>query len=247
VTLGLAYPYQHFKQAKFITDRSYFGDMRFEQEGSWGELFAQWVWLYILGGLGAIMVWGLVENPGDLASQFLGTLVLSFGGLALLLTYQRYRIAAFRILWNGKSLGGSKFENDLSAGRVLGIYMGGSVAVGMCSAVIAGAIAVALFIVAGQLGDSGAFMQAMQSDDPAALLAAWPQILAGVLSYLMLIGFAFAFSQLFITMPILRAKVEGMLLNDPSLLRESRQREHDRAAEAGGFADALGVDVGAGF
>jgi hypothetical protein len=38
-----------------------------------------------------------------------------------------------------------------------------------------------------------------------------------------------------------------MTINNIQALSVSRQREHDHAAEAGGFADALGVDVGGGF
>jgi uncharacterized membrane protein YjgN (DUF898 family) len=247
VTLGLAWPYQHFKQAKYITDRAYFGDMPFRQEGGWGELFAQWIWLYILGGLGALMVWGLVENPDDTTAWFLGTLVLSFGGMVLLLAFQRYQVAAFRILWSGRHLGESAFENDLSAGRVLGIYIGGSMAVGICSGLLAALITVALFVVAGEFVGAEQLAAAMQADDPSGLLAAWPQILAGALGYLTLLGFAFAFTQVFLTMPILRAKVEGMTVSDPVALTSTRQRPHDAAAEAGGFADALGVDVGAGL
>ena len=40
---------------------------------------------------------------------------------------------------------------------------------------------------------------------------------------------------------------ETMTINNVQSLTQSRQRDHDHAAEAGGFADALGVDVGAGF
>jgi hypothetical protein len=45
----------------------------------------------------------------------------------------------------------------------------------------------------------------------------------------------------------MRRKVEAMVVENPEILREVSQREHDKATEAGGFADALGVDVGAGL
>jgi hypothetical protein len=38
-----------------------------------------------------------------------------------------------------------------------------------------------------------------------------------------------------------------MVIHNVNALTASRQRAHDHAAEAGGFADALGVDVGAGI
>ncbi|MHA1114546.1 MAG: hypothetical protein ACTSRY_08630, partial [Alphaproteobacteria bacterium] len=70
---------------------------------------------------------------------------------------------------------------------------------------------------------------------------------AAALFYIVLFSVPFAFSQIFITRPILQRKAEAMVIHDAQVLTQSRQREHDHAAEAGGFADALGVDVGAGF
>jgi len=65
--------------------------------------------------------------------------------------------------------------------------------------------------------------------------------------YLAFFAIPFAFSHIFITRPIMLCKAEAMVIHDAQVLTQSRQREHDHAAEAGGFADALGVDVGAGF
>ena len=55
------------------------------------------------------------------------------------------------------------------------------------------------------------------------------------------------FFQTFLIRPILRRQVEGMRIDDPRILERARQRSHDHALEAGGFADALGVDIGSGF
>jgi len=65
--------------------------------------------------------------------------------------------------------------------------------------------------------------------------------------YLTFFAIPFAFSHIFITRPILQRKAEAMVIHGAQVLTQSRQRAHDHAAEAGGFADALGVDVGAGF
>jgi hypothetical protein len=72
-------------------------------------------------------------------------------------------------------------------------------------------------------------------------------VLTVILFYLALFAIPFAFSHIFITRPILQRKAEAMVIHDAQVLTRSRQREHDHAAEAGGFADALGIDVGAGF
>jgi len=68
-----------------------------------------------------------------------------------------------------------------------------------------------------------------------------------VMIYLFLFAVPFALTQVFITKPVLRRKAEAMVIHDAQTLTRSRQREHDHAAEAGGFADALGVDLGAGI
>ena len=68
-----------------------------------------------------------------------------------------------------------------------------------------------------------------------------------ILFYFAIVATGLAFSQIFIVRPVLRRKAEGMQVFNIAALAHSQQRAHDRAAEAGGFADALGVDVGAGF
>ncbi|WP_285671321.1 DUF898 family protein [Paralimibaculum aggregatum] len=250
LTLGLAYPYQQFKLAKYVTDRAYFGDLPFAQEGSWKELFAQWMWIYIIGGIGAVLVWGLIDNPEDTTAAFLGTLALAFGATIMVVAYFRYQISAFRILWSNRTLGLARFENDLAPARVVGIYLGGGLLVSICTGVVGAAIGFAVFYGLNQVLDPAA-MQALIAAEgeltTAQLMEAWPIFAAFVLTYLLIIGFAFAFTQIFIHLRVLRAKVEGMMLVDPEALLESRQREHDPSAEAGGFADALGVDIGAGI
>ena len=72
-------------------------------------------------------------------------------------------------------------------------------------------------------------------------------VMGAAFFYITLFAFPFAFAQIFITRPILQRKAEAMVIHDAQGLTQSRQRAHDHAAEAGGFADALGVDVGAGF
>jgi hypothetical protein len=91
----------------------------------------------------------------------------------------------------------------------------------------------------------GALNQPMDMADPWQAIPA--TVLIGIFLYLAFFAVPFAFSHIFITRPILQRKAEAMVIHDAQVLTQSRQREHDHAAEAGGFADALGVDVGAGF
>ena len=88
----------------------------------------------------------------------------------------------------------------------------------------------------------------LQSMADGNLLDSLPSIvLTAVVFYLAFFAVPFAFAQIFITRPILQRKAEAMVIHQAETLTQSRQRAHDHAAEAGGFADALGVDVGAGF
>ena len=249
VTLGLAYPYQHFRLTKYMADRTWFGDLRFHQEGSWKALFGYWIWIYlviaIVGGAFAA-VFLEPEDPDTITAA----LVLAFlGYLAFFLIGIRYQVASFRYFWDHRTLGESRFRNDIDTGEVIGVYIGGTIATVVCSLIV---IAMLNAIVAGlafaTLGEAG-LVELFESveDNPQALVGAWPLFVSAVLSYFLIIAFSFAFAQIFITRPILRRKAEGMQIFNAAALASSQQRAHDEAAEAGGFADALGVDIGTGF
>ncbi len=251
-TLGLAYPYQQFKLAKYVTDRAHFGDLRFAQHGSWGELFAQWIWIYVVGGFAALVIWGMAGAQPAGGAAMLASLVVMALAVGFFVAFYRYQIAAFRILWSNRSLGEARFENDLSPGRVLGIYVGGGIGVAVCTGLVGAILGTALFAAVGQMMGPEAMAVLAQPAGPDGpsreqLLAAWPVLGAGALTYLLIFGIAFAFTQIFITLRVLRAKTEGMILVGAEALEAARQRAHDSAEEAGGFADALGVDIGAGL
>ena len=120
-------------------------------------------------------------------------------------------------------------------------------------AICVGLIALALnflimFIAIGLLGEDGLQdLAEIIEETPEAVVGAWHVLVVAMFSYIFVIALAFVFSQIFLIRPILRRKVEGMQNFNISGLEASQQRDHDEAAEAGGFADALGVDVGAGF
>jgi len=253
LTLGLAYPYQQFVLAKYLTDRSWFGDLNFQQEGSWTELFAQWVWLYIVLGLGGILVWGMAENPEDQTASFFGGLFLSLGIVLLFILFQRYQIVAFRILWSNRRLDDAEFTNEVSVGKVLWIYVGGGIAVSVCTAIFAAIVFGMVFLLLDGLGamdQLGGMLASAESEGqigPEQIMAAAPGLVLLAVTYLAVFGAAFAFSQIFVTRPVLSAKVRAMELTGAERLAASQQRAHDHSAEAGGFADALGVDVGPGI
>ena len=251
VTLGIMYPYQHFKLEKFKIDRTWFGNLQFHQGGSWRQLLGYWIWFYVVGAVVVAAFAAIAMNPESQTAITIGVAMGSFGYLAVFLIGLRYQVAAFRYLWANRSLGETSFRNDIDTGEVMGIYIGGSLAVGICTFLLSiglGLVVAGGFMIVG-LGFDLSFLAGANAEDPQAMPpgAAVPLIASVALFYLSIVGFAIAFTQIFIVRPVLRRKAQGMQIFNFAALAQSQQRAHDRAAEAGGFADALGVDVGAGF
>ncbi|MEM6932998.1 MAG: DUF898 family protein [Pseudomonadota bacterium] len=258
VTAGLAYPYQHFKLAQYMTNRSWFGDMKFEQNGSWWDLFASWIWIYIMLIFIALAFWTLSSagSPdGDTMSLIIAGVIYFVAIIVLYLTIVRYRFQAFKSLWSHRSLNDVTFDSELDVGDAVKVYLSGSIITGFAAAVTVGVASGAIAGLYALWGiGSGEFDLegiAAEGSDPTevmgTIIQAWPFILSVVVTYLLVIAVVFAVSQVFFTHRILRRQVSTMKISDPRTLALSQQRAHDQAGEAGGFADALGVDVGAGF
>ncbi len=165
--------------------------------------------------------------------------------------FMRYRIVAFRYLWSNRTLAGAKFQNDVSPTNIISVYVVGTLLVTICTILVIVALSFVVGGVAAAVIGPEQLQGIQQSlENPAGMLGQMGAIaVAGlaVLAYLVALAFAFAFGQIFVTRPILSRMAEAMTIHNAGALTTSRQRAHDRATEAGGFADALGVDVGAGF
>jgi uncharacterized membrane protein YjgN (DUF898 family) len=259
-TGGLLYPYMQFKLAKYMTDRTWFGDLKFDQKGSWVGLFAYWVWLYIALGLIGLAVWGMYADRDNPLTTIIAGIIAFVGYMSLFVMFMRYEVVVFRYLWSNRTLGEATFENDISPGSIISVYLLGTLLVMICTILIA----IALFVAAGAAAvgiigleelqnlsvamegaAEGTMIPPMDMANPMQTIPA--AALTVAVFYLALFAVPFAFAHIFITRPILKRKAEAMVIHDAQVLTQSRQREHDHAAEAGGFADALGVDVGAGF
>ncbi|MEO0361863.1 MAG: DUF898 family protein [Pseudomonadota bacterium] len=261
-SLGLLYPSQQLNLSRYVTRHMRYGDLRFRQEGRLWPLMR--VWLLFWGGLvllvGAPALLGYFAYVGAVAAgeggeataeaMGEGFIAWMLGASPLLLLvvvglYLAYQVHAFRYLHSNKVLGGSSHASvRLSFWRVVGIYVGGTLVISIVGSLIAGIVLAIVFAVA------GADMQALSSVfedgalaellDPRRLGALIP-IVAG---YLLAIAVFMALYQAFITMPLLRAAVTTSTIHGLDAAARARQRDHDRQAEAGGFADALGAGVG---
>lgn len=255
LSAGLALPYQHFRQSKFMTDRSFFGDLRFHQGGSWWGLFALWIRLYLVGGLLGLFGWALVveyELEGVGVEALTGVLGL-VGGIALIVLFIAYQVGSFRYLWSTRSLAEADFLNKVSTKATVWTYFKGNIAVSFLSGIV---IAAVMIVLAGaeallpQIDYEALMVPAETGEDVSTtdvLMAALPLVLIAATGYLVVIAFWFALNQVFLTQPLLDLKVQTMFVQNPAVISAASQRGHDQATEAGGFADALGVDLGAGF
>jgi hypothetical protein len=202
-----------------------------------------------------LAAWGLAADPGNPATTTIAYLIIFIGYMSFFIMFMRYEVAAFRYIWSNRGLGEARFQNDIAPGKIISVYLVGTLLVAICTLLVSVAaigviLAVGYFVQGVDLMSQLAQMQAMNegialSDDP--MQSASGFIMAAGFFYIVLFAFPFAFSQIFIIRPILQRKAEAMVIHDAQALALSRQRGHDHAAEAGGFADALGVDVGAGF
>lgn len=249
LSLGLLYPLQHFRLSRFMVDRTWFGDRRFRQDGRWTVLLGYWVWIYvgvalIAGALVAIAI--APENP-DVKGP--AGLVLLLGYLTVYLLMLRYRVAAFRYLWNHRSLGETRFRNDVDTGEVIGITLAGSAGMVML-AMLAALFAMLVVVVAAILIVGTERVEEVRQALEARLLAgsaSWWVLGLLATGYLTAVPFGMAFNHIFVVRPILTRQVAGLRIANSQALGTVCQRGHDHATEAGGFADALGVDIGSGF
>lgn len=255
ITLGLAYPYQQFKLAQYMTNRSWFGSMKFEQEGSWVELFASWIWIYIMLFFIAVAAWTM-SNAGkasDGTSILLAVIIYFVCMVVLYLIFLRYRYHAFRVLWSNRRLGECQFDSEFNTNDAVKVYFTGTVVIGLTSSILFSISAIVMAVVfAGTMSGEDAPQLNLEDaasvmDFLASMVNQWPVLLGFALTYLVVIALIFALSQVMFTHRLLYRKVSTLAISNARLLTLSQQRDKDSAVEAGGFADALGVDVGAGF
>ena len=233
LSLGLLLPRQTFFLEKYKTDRSYFGDQRFEQGGKWTRLYG--AMKHIFTGIALIIGGGVVAalnsaggEPGGVA--ILGFVVIAIGYVWGIVGYIYYHVHAFRYLTGEKTLAGAGFHAEPRTGKVIGIYLLGML--------IVGAIAAVIFAVIGGLFSALMFASFEAGTAPSPLLTLLPIAL-----YLVALALIGALALVFITQPIIAHYTQTLTVLNPAALDAVAQRAHDAGADAEGFADAL--DIGA--
>ncbi len=237
LTLGILLPRQTFWLEKYKTDRSYYGDQRFEQGGKWTRLYGAMKHFFIgFGVSAAIIIAGATVGVLGGGTPYETGTVVGFVGMGIfylwmLFGYVYYRVHSFRYLTANKSLVGAvSFVAEPRTGRVIGVYLLGYLAVA----------ALALAIFGMTVGITSATMGAFLGGGAAPGPVGFVIVAMLYLGALALIG---ALGLVFITQPIIAHFVETLTVLNPAALDTVRQRAHDVGADAEGFADAL--DIGA--
>ncbi|PIB23310.1 hypothetical protein BFP76_09720 [Amylibacter kogurei] len=238
LTLGILWPLQTFRLETYKTDRTWYGDVKFEQNGNWTMLYPAMkhilfgVLFIIAGGfLAASGEWSRASNgtyQGGSGTGF-GAFVMFVGAFWIYAGFAYYRVHSFRKLTEHKTLGETVTFTSLPRTRsLIGIFIGGGFVAGIVAAVLGFAIGGALtYLVVKMLG--------MQE------LAIFTSGI-GFLIYFLALS---VLSLLMITEPMIRHFVQNTAIHNAAALAEVKQRDGDDFAEAEGFADAL--DLGAGF
>lgn len=267
-TFGLAYPFQQMSLARFTTNRTWFGNLRFEQHGAAGPLFLSWLLVIaplLLVAAFAIFQWrdvwtefqtlefdldaddGATFNLG--ANQPVLSGLASFAMLSAIwgyIFYLRHSLFSFRYLNSHKVLGDTTtFDVRLGFWQVIGVYIFGGLIVMLLSTIILMIVGVAIGMVIFASGvDPTLFEGLIEGQVPLGEIA----FLIGIAAiYLFGIVAVISLSQAFITLPIMKLIARTTSVYGLEGLDRAQQRARDEQVEAGGFADALGADVGGAF
>lgn len=238
LTAGLMYPAQVWALEKYRTDRTWFGDAKFDQGGSWKSLFGAMKHAYL--GLGLVVAGSaaeaLFEDPVWLVAVAMGAVWTALG-------WGYWKAQRFKRLTEQKSVAGASFLCRPRPGKLVGIYLVGSLIIGA----ILTALVVGLGLVVGLLAattDPGLLDAGIDDISDLARLPAWMAVVVGVMGYFAVFLFWGVLREAFITLPVARHFAETTEIVNGEGLAAVRQRARDEFVEAEGFADALPLGDG---
>ncbi len=233
ITLGILAPLATFRLEKYMADRSWYGDGRFEQSGRWQDLYKGMKHVFI--GIGllivSIVLVAMAAGNESVGMGILGGVLIFVAYIWLLIGVVFYRVYAFNYMTGNKVLDGQvTFSAALETSTVIAKVIVGSVVIavlmGVIFAVIAG-VGAAIFAGAGATGQVGA--GSIVGGLVILILYAGAFLAAGGLGLVM------------ITQPIIEHAVNNITVYNADHLNEIQQRSADSFADADGFADALDV------
>ncbi|MEE9426784.1 MAG: DUF898 family protein [Paracoccaceae bacterium] len=235
LSAGLLWPRMTFALEKYRTDRTFFGTERFEQGGRWQILYR--AYLPFLAGLIIVAAGSIVIWQGQ---DIIGGLAISVGVLVAYYGFAHYRVHAFRILMNHKTVSGVGFQSRPRPWRVLWIYLFGYSLVG--TVLTAFVIGFGFAIIA-PLAFYGITLGEEFGLGDLAVLPFWLTTAISAFAYFAIFIIWGVLKHVLVTLPLARHYAETLDITGASNLSTFAQRDRDKLDSAEGFAEAL--DVGA--
>lgn len=237
-TGGILWPAKTYALEKYRTDRTWFGDAKFEQTGGKRPMFYAMRHVYLGVVLTAVGVF--VSEYFDEPIWLIGA---AMGGIWTILGLAHWKAMSFRLLLEGKKLGEAGFRSHARPARIIGIYLGGGTLISLILFGLFFVIAFGFGVIFATLGETG--MREML-EDPASFMSvpAWLLTLFGMVAYFSTFLFWNVLQQVFITLPMAKHLAESTEIVNVHGLSAIRQRDRDEFAEAEGFADALPLGDG---
>ncbi len=237
LTLGLAYPAQVWALEKYRTDRTWYGDAKFTQGGTWKSLFGAMKHVY----LGVVLVLLGLALVNALEDE-IWAVAVAMGAVWTLLGWAYWKAQRFKRLTEQKTVAGAGFRCAPRPGRLIGIFLVGSLAIGALMFAALVAIGIVIGLLAAIFDPE--VLQALADLSDLSVLPGWMQALAAVLVYLTVFLFWRVLREVFLTMPVARHFAETTEIIDAEGLTAVGQRDRDDFVEAEGFADALPLGDG---
>jgi len=239
ITLGLLIPRQTFYLEKFVTDRTWYGDLKFEQQGKWTMLMRPW--LLVIGVFLIIAAIGAVGASNDSPAMIVSAVIAGYVGIFVAIVY--YSVVSFRLLAGQKVIGQNiRLQSNIRTGRVIGIYLLGFIGIFVAALLVLAALAA----IGAALGfyamnwDFSWIGFERQIANGGGGLGVILYVVFGYFAFLLILG---ALAQVFFVQPLLRHYAVELIIHNAEEIETASQRPVGKDSDAGGFADAL--DVGA--
>ncbi len=232
ITLGILLPRQTFYLDKYMTDRSWYGDAKFEQTGRWTELYPAMKHLFISFGIimGSVVISVVTQN------FVLGGLLFFIGYIWGMVGFVSYRVRSFVCLMENKVLDDQiMFTSEVKTGVITKKIIVGAVLMALSLGIILAILGLLMQMFLGPV---------LTSPDVSDFKGA-STALTGLVLYIVSLVLSGVYSLVLIIQPIIDHVVSTLSVHNADALDVIRQRMMDDGADAEGFADAL--DVGGAF
>lgn len=236
VTLGVLWPRKTFYLEKYRTDRTVYGSVTLQQNGTWTMLMPVFVHVLIGGCLLGVACSGVYTNTPSIMGLFVVAVPWFAFGVVFYTAQSTHLLAAH------KSAGDVGLSARPQSGVIARIYGFGYLATGLIVTVpLVPILAVVGYLQSARL--AAATWDTNLSEGAILGLPLWVWTILGVFAYFAVFLMWAVLRHCFVTMPLWRHFAQTLTIENPAALATIRQKDRDEFREAEGFAEAL--DLGA--